>query len=190
MSVDDGDGLEPPAWIKAAQARWSDAVRPRDIVRAGPGQESVWDYPRPPRLEREARPIKIEFSGQVIAESPRAMRICETASPPTYYLPPTDVDLECLVAIERGSVCEWKGEAAYFDVLVDNRRAPAAVWSYPNPFRPFGAIGGWFAFMPAAMDRCWVGDALVRAQPGGFYGGWITPELTGPFKGEPGTGHW
>ncbi|MEL7311643.1 MAG: DUF427 domain-containing protein, partial [Pseudomonadota bacterium] len=156
----------------------------------GPGQESVWDYPRPPSLETEVRPVRVEFAGRVIAESRDAKRICETASPPTYYVPPRDVDQECLVAVTRSSMCEWKGEAAYYDVVVDDRRASAAVWSYPKPFRPFGPIAGWLAFMPAAMDGCFVGDARVRPQPGGFYGGWITPELTGPFKGEPGTGHW
>lgn len=190
MSTRDDSGREPPEWILAAQARWADAVRPRNIEIPGPGQESVWDYPRPPRLEREPRAIRVEFEGTVIAQSTRAQRVCETASPPTYYLPREDVDFEWLQPIERSSVCEWKGEAAYFDVVGGERRAPAAVWCYPNPFRPFGAIAGWLSFMPAAMDGCYVGDHRVQPQPGGFYGGWITPELTGPFKGAPGTGHW
>ncbi|MEL6869998.1 MAG: DUF427 domain-containing protein [Pseudomonadota bacterium] len=184
------DGREPPAWIVAARAHWQDARRPDSIVTPQPGQESVWDYPRPPLLQAVAKPVRIVFAGEQIAHTVRAMRICETASPPTYYVPPDDVDASVLEPLQRSSVCEWKGEASYFDVIVGARRAPAAVWCYANPYKPFGAIAGWLSFMPAAMDACFVGDDQVAAQPGGFYGGWITPELTGPFKGEPGTGHW
>jgi uncharacterized protein (DUF427 family) len=190
MSAESGDGLDPPPWIRAAQARWADAARPHDIVTPGPGQESVWDYPRPPRLERETRTVRVEFGGHTLAHTNAAQRICETASPPTYYIPPADVDQELLVAIDRSSVCEWKGEARYWDVVAGDARAAAAAWAYPRPFRPYGAIAGWFAFMPAAMQACYVGEHKVIPQPGGFYGGWITPELTGPFKGAPGTGHW
>lgn len=184
------DGRKAPDWIVAARASWKNAVRPSDIPVPGIGQESVWDYPRPPRLERVAKPVRVEFDGATIANSSRAQRVCETASPPTYYLPRDDVDRDALQLLSRSSVCEWKGEAQYFDVMGDGRVAAGAAWCYPNPYSPFGPIAGWLSFMPAAMDACYVGDDLVVAQPGGFYGGWITPELTGPFKGEPGTGHW
>ena len=184
------DGREPPAWILAAQARWADAVRPGGIEPAGPGQESVWDYPRPPRLERHDRPVSVTFAGREIVSTSDVRRVCETASPPTYYVPIAAVSPGVLVDNPHSSMCEWKGEAAYFDVVVDERCAAAAAWTYPSPFRPFGALAGWLAFMPAAMDECRVGAHRVEPQPGGFYGGWITPELTGPFKGAPGTGHW
>lgn len=184
------EGREPPEWIIAAQSRWADAIRPKNIVTPSAGQESVWDYPRPPRLESEARPVTVMLGEQVVAQTSRAMRICETASPPTYYVPPSDVDAALLVPLERSTICEWKGEAAYFDVEADGQRASAAAWCYPKPFRPFGPVAGWLAFMPALMTACFVGEHRVQPQPGGFYGGWITPELTGPFKGEPGTGHW
>ncbi|MEM9173021.1 MAG: DUF427 domain-containing protein [Pseudomonadota bacterium] len=165
-------------------------MRPDGIVTPGPGQESVWDYPRPPMLQRVAKRVRVDFGGQCIVDTAHAQRICETASPPTYYVPPADIAEGVLVPIARQSLCEWKGDAAYFDVQVDGQRAPAAAWCYPSPFQPFGAIAGWIAFMPAAMQACFVGEDRVVAQPGGFYGGWITPELTGPFKGAPGTGHW
>lgn len=181
---------EPPDWIRAAQRRWASAARPADIVVPGPGQESVWDYPRPPRLEPVARPVRVEHGGETIAESGRAMRICETASAPTYYIARDDVSMSLLERVSRRSHCEWKGEAAYFDVVVGDRRAAAAAWCYPKPYDDFAAIAGWISFMPQHVDACWVGDDRVVPQPGGFYGGWVTPELTGPIKGAPGTGHW
>lgn len=182
---------QAPDWIVAARRRWASSSRPDDIVVPGPGQESVWDYPRPPRLEPVAKRIRVEHGGVTIADSERAMRICETASAPTYYLPRDDVAMDHLLESgARASHCEWKGEAKYFDVEVGDRLAPAAAWCYPNPYEEFAAIAGWIAFMPQPMDACWVGDDPVTPQPGGFYGGWVTPELTGPIKGAPGTGHW
>ncbi len=184
------DQREPPGWVLAAREQWVDSERPESIVEPGPGQVSVWDYPRPPRLEDVGKPVRVEFGGVDIANTERARRVCETASPPTYYIPPEDVAMDYLRPLSRSSMCEWKGEAAYFDVVVDGRNAPAAAWCYPKPYIEFTGIAGWIAFMPRAMDACYVGDDRVVAQPGGFYGGWITPELTGPFKGMPGSGHW
>ena len=179
-----------PDWVKAARSQWANSSRPAGIVKPGPGQESVWDYPRPPRLERVHKRVRVQFGGRDIADTLRAMRVCETASPATYYVPPEDVAMDRLAPLSRGSLCEWKGEASYFDVHAGGKCAPAAAWCYAKPFEEFEEIAGWLAFMPGAMDACYVGDARVQAQPGGFYGGWITPDLTGPFKGEPGTGHW
>ena len=184
------DARPLPAWAVAARAQWADSERPEAIVEPGPGQQSVWDYPRPPRLEPVGKRVRVVFGGELVADSMRAHRVCETASPPTYYVPPDDVHTDFLQPVARSSLCEWKGEAAYFDVCVGRRVAPGAAWCYPRPYAEFAAIAGWIAFMPRAMDACYVGDDEVVPQPGMFYGGWITPELTGPFKGAPGTGHW
>ncbi len=172
------------AWVNRGQRRPSFAVEP------GPGQQSVWDYPRPPRLESVAETVTVEFAGERLAETGAALRICETASPPTYYLPPGDVATEFLEPTRGHSLCEWKGQAGYMNVVVGRRRAERAVWSYADPWPGFEPIAGYLAFMPGPMDGCFVGGKRVTPQPGGFYGGWITPDLVGPFKGEPGTGHW
>ena len=179
-----------PDWILAARRAWDRSPRPDNIEVPGPGQESVWDYPRPPRLESVSKRIRVEHAGAVIANTVRAQRVCETASAPTYYVPTDDVDRDLLVPLSQSSHCEWKGEAAYFDVVVDGARSAAAAWCYPKPYPEFDRIAGWIAFMPQRVDACWVGEDRVTPQPGGFYGGWVTPELTGPIKGAPGTGHW
>ncbi|MEO0574844.1 MAG: DUF427 domain-containing protein [Pseudomonadota bacterium] len=184
------DGREPPDWIVAARQSWNQSVRPDNIVVPGKGQESVWDYTRPPTLERVSKTVRVVLGGVEVANTSRAQRICETASPPTFYVSREDVQMDLLKPLTRASMCEWKGEAAYFDVVAGGTVAAGAAWCYPMPFAPFGAVAGWLAFMPAAMDACYVGDDKVVAQPGGFYGGWITPDLTGPFKGAPGTTHW
>jgi len=164
-------------------------VRPRpDPVR--PGQESVWDYPRPPRLEAVERCIRVELGGLVVAETTRAYRILETSHPPNYYVPPEDVAVGALVRSRRRSYCEWKGEAHYFDVHSGERVEPDAAWGYDAPHAGYEAIAGYVAFYAARMDGCWVGDELVVPQPGGFYGGWITSDLAGPFKGVPGSQAW
>jgi uncharacterized protein (DUF427 family) len=159
-------------------------------VAPGTGQIAVWDFPRPPRLERVAAPVRIEFGGLVIADTMRAWRVCETASPPTYYLPPDDIAAGVLEAAGGSSYCEWKGRAAYWTLRVGDRVSREAAWSYPSPAPAFAAIAGYVAFYAGRVDACFVGDAPVTPQPGGFYGGWITPDVVGPFKGEPGTGHW
>ncbi len=156
----------------------------------GPGQESVWDYPRPPALDRDERRVEIVFNGLTIASTTGAYRVLETSHPPGYYLPPADVRTELLTRSDGRSVCEWKGEAAYWDVTVDGRVAPKAAWSYPAPTAAFEPIAGYLSFYPGRMDRVTVDGETVRPQAGDFYGGWILDEIVGPFKGDPGTWGW
>lgn len=164
--------------------------RPASVQVPGPGQESVWDYPRPPRLEPVSQRIRIEFAGQTIADTSRANRVCETASPPTYYLPLKDIKAEYLQPSDRTTFCEWKGAARYWSVRVGNRIAQNAAWSYPEPEKDFEPIRDYLAFYPGKMDACYIGDEKVNAQAGDFYGGWITKNIVGPFKGKPGTEGW
>ena len=167
-------------------------VRPKRIE-PGPGQESVWDYPRPPRLEPvpSSTRITVEFGGCVIADSTAAFRVLETSHPPVYYLPPADVDEAALTrTTDSGSFCEWKGRATYWTVRVGDRVARDAAWSYERPNSAFTAITGHLAFYCDVMDRCTVGGEVATPQPGGFYGGWITPDIVGPFKGAPGSFGW
>ncbi len=164
--------------------------RPAQIEEAGAGRESVWDYPRPPRIETERRVLRVEFAGTLVARSTRALRVCETASPPTYYVPQADLLAAALRPGSAQSFCEWKGVARYHDLVVGEKRSRAAAWCYPEPFEDFALLRDCFAFYPARVDACWLGEERVRAQPGGFYGGWVTAEIAGPFKGEPGSEGW
>lgn len=165
-------------------------MRPRPQP-PGPGQESVWDYPRPPRVEPSDEPVEIWFGGERIAVTATSWRVLETSHPPTYYLPRNAFRGGALVPVEgRHTVCEWKGRADYFDVVVGDRVAPGAAWSYPDPMPGFEVIRDAVAVMAAPMDRCLVAGEEVVPQPGGFYGGWITDRVVGPFKGEPGTWGW
>ncbi len=159
-------------------------------VEPGPGQESVWDYPRPPRVEAVTRRVRVEFGGEVVADSVRALRVVETASPPCYYVPPDDIRLDLLDEAERVTFCEFKGRAAHFDVVAGDQRAREAAWSYRAPNRGYEQIAGFVAFYPARVDACHLDDELVRPQPGKYYGGWITDDIVGPFKGGPGTERW
>jgi len=159
-------------------------------VEPGPGQESVWDYPRPPRVERSGRHVQVMFDGEVIADTRRAVRVLETSHPPVYYIPPEDIRPGTLVTTERTSWCEWKGQARYYTVRSGDRVARDAAWTYPDPVPGYEAIKGHVAFYPAPMDGCYVDGERVRPQPGGFYGGWITDDVVGPFKGGPGTTGW
>lgn len=161
-----------------------------DRVPPLPGQESVWDYPRPPRLEPTPRRLRVVFDGQIIADTRRGLRVLETSHPPVYYFSPADVRIEYLVRTQRSSFCEWKGLAGYYTVQADSRRAENAAWFYPNPSAAFAAIKDYIAFYAGLMDACYVDDERVTPQPGGFYGGWITSDVVGPFKGEPGTAGW
>jgi len=154
------------------------------------GQESVWDYPRPPRIEHTSRRIEVVFAGEVIADTRRAFRILETSHPPTYYLPPDDVRMDLLLPSQRSSFCEWKGSAKYWIVRVGDREARDAAWSYSKPKHPFEDLADCLAFYCGLMDACKVDGVRAQPQPGGFYGGWITPDVVGPFKGEPGTWGW
>jgi uncharacterized protein (DUF427 family) len=156
----------------------------------GPGQESVWDYPRPPRLEDFAGVITVELGGQVIASTTRAWRVLETSHPPTYYLPRDAFTEGVLRPAAGASLCEWKGQARYYDLVTVGHQAPRAAWTYPQPSRDFAPIAGAVAVMAAAVDRCTVNGEQVIPQPGGFYGGWITSWIVGPFKGIPGSAGW
>ena len=153
-------------------------------------QESVWDYPRPPRVEPVHQRIVVEFGGLVLADTVRAHRVLETASPPVYYIPPNDVRTRHFEPSSHITVCEWKGAARYWTVRVGKAVASDAAWSYPEPSAGFEVIRGYFAFFARKMQACYVGKHLVVPQPGDFYGGWVTPEIVGPFKGAPGTEFW
>ena len=153
------------------------------------GQESVWDYPRPPKLERSTRHVEVKFDGQPIADTHGAYRVLETSHPPAWYLPPTDIRKEFLRAESKASHCEWKGAAQYWSVQVGARVAQNAAWSYAQPTANFAAIAEYVAFYPGELE-CFVDGERVQPQPGGFYGGWITPDVAGPFKGIPGSWGW
>lgn len=152
--------------------------------------ESVWDYPRPPRVEPSSEPVRVEFAGQVIAKTTRAQRVLETSHPPVYYIPPEDVRAEFLRPSLRSSSCEFKGQARYFDLVVAGRVARDAAWYYPDPSARYEVLRDHVAFYPGRVDAAWLGDELVRAQEGDLYGGWITSGIEGPFKGGPGTIGW
>lgn len=164
-------------------------TRPPGAVEPGPGQESVWDYPRPPAVVDDTRLVQVRLDDTLIAETRAAKRVLETASPPTFYLPPESVDVAYLRPETGHSFCEWKGRASYFGICVGDHCVGQAAWCYPEPLRPFSAIKDYLAFYPDRL-ACYVDGERVRAQTGGFYGGWITDEIVGPFKGEPGTGGW
>ncbi len=156
----------------------------------GPGQESVWAYPRPPRVEPTAESVEVWFGGECVARSTGAMRVLETSHPPTYYLPVEDFVLGSLRPTEGSSWCEFKGAATYYDIVAGAAVAPRAAWTYPRPSPGFEPIASHVAVMPSAVDRCVVDGEVVTPQVGGFYGGWITSRVVGPFKGEPGTLGW
>jgi uncharacterized protein (DUF427 family) len=155
-----------------------------------PGQESVWDYPRPPRVEVVSKHIRVVFAGLDIADTRDARRVLETSHPPVYYIPKRDVRMECLAEASGSSLCEWKGSAVYYDVVVGDRVAVRAAWGYPDPAPAFSDIKDCIAFYPELMDACYVDEEKARPQPGGFYGGWITNDIVGPFKGAPGSQSW
>ena len=153
--------------------------------------ESVWDYPRPPRVEQLSLPVRVELGGEVVAESARALRVLETSHPPVIYVPPADVAPGALAPARLPpTMCEWKGRAVYFDVTGGTRTEPGAAWAYPEPVPGFEVLRDHLAFYPSRMDACWIGDERVQAQDGDFYGGWITSQVRGPFKGGPGTWGW
>lgn len=164
--------------------------RPHAVV-PGPDQESVWDYPRPPRVEPVAAVIRIVLGGETIALSAKSFRVLETSHPPTYYLPLTDIADDALhPSRSRPTVCEWKGIALSFDVRGGGEIAHNAAWAYPRPAVGYELIADHVAFYCSQMDECWVGEALASPQPGHLYGGWITPDVVGPFKGVPGSYRW
>ena len=163
------------------------AERPSIAIEPGPEQESVWDYPRPPAIKRDNRPIEVRDGRSVLAWATSSQKVMETASPPTFYVPRANVKLGLLVRMEKQTYCEWKGLASYW-ALARCPEEPIA-WSYERPRPGFNVIRGFLAFYPGRV-ACFLDGERVKAQAGSFYGGWITPEVVGPFKGEPGTGHW
>ncbi len=161
-----------------------------DRVAPGPGQESVWDYPRPPRVQPVPEQIRVVAGGLTIAQSTRALRVIETAGPPVYYVPPEDVRMDLMVPTPHRSLCEFKGEARYWTVAFPGRVIPNAAWSYSQPNPGYEAIRNHLAFYAWAVDEAWVGDELATPQSGRFYGGWVTSRIVGPFKGGPGSFGW
>ena len=167
-------------------------MTPRPIERPEPGagQESVWRYPRPPRVEASQRHVVVVFADEVVAETRRALRVLETSHPPVYYVPPGDYRGPCFRPTPQESFCEFKGVARYFDIVVGERVAREAAWSYPNPAPRYAVLADHVAIYPGRVDACYVDGERVQAQEGDFYGGWITSDIVGPFKGGPGTHGW
>jgi len=162
-----------------------------DRIAPGPGQESAWDYPRPPRVEAVPERIRVVVDGVLVADSTAALRVLETSHPPSYYLPPRDVRTDLLVRSPRSTVCEYKGRAGYRTlVLASGREVRDVAWLYPAPAAGYEALADHLSFYASRVDEAWVGDERVVPQAGDFYGGWITSGVVGPFKGEPGTGGW
>ncbi|MEO1251575.1 MAG: DUF427 domain-containing protein [Pseudomonadota bacterium] len=182
------------AEVAPYRAKWS--PRPADVTPepAGPGEESVWDYPRPPELRPARGRARVIFAGETVADSENALRVVETAGAPVYYFPPADVMTDALKRADGVSICEWKGAAIYYDLIVGGERSEQAAFSYPDPLDDLGVgflrIAGWFGFYPGRVDACYVGEEKVTPQPGSLYAGWVTSDIKGPIKGAPGTGHW
>jgi uncharacterized protein (DUF427 family) len=183
--------MTAPDWLTQARAHWQwrGCGRPPFAIAPAPGQESVWDYPRPPAFVPDAREVTIHWQGREVARTRSAMRLLETSHPPSFYLPWADVDRSLLQPATGSSFCEWKGPACYWSLASDGERLDRIAWSYPQPLEGAEAVADRVAFYARGLV-CTVGGAPVRPQPGGFYGGWVTPELVGPFKGEPGSEGW
>jgi len=180
-----------PDWLQAARDHWQwrGAARPPFAVVAQAGQTSVWDFPRPPRIVHDTREVVVRWGATEVARTRRAVLVLETAHPPSFYLPWADVVEALLVPAPGGSTCEWKGPARYWSLVDGARTLPGVAWSYPRPLAGAEALADAVAFYPTDLD-CTVDGERVLPQPGGFYGGWITPELVGPFKGAPGSSGW
>ena len=181
-----------PDWLAAARAhwRWRGTARPPFAAAPGLGQQSVWDFPRPPALAPDAREIVIRWGTRTVARTQQAIRVLETAHPPTFYLPLADVDRALLQPAPGSSFCEWKGPARYWSLVDGNASVERVAWSYPQPLAGAEALAHCIAFYAWPQLHCTVAGAPATPQPGGFYGGWVTPELAGPFKGEPGSESW
>ena len=171
------------------QWRWRGGGRPAFAIEPKPGQESVWDYPRPPRLELDTREVVVSWGPIEVARTTRAIRVLETSHPPSFYLPWGDVARKLFQEAPGSSVCEWKGPARYWSLFDGVRSLGSVAWSYPRPLPGAEELADCVAFYATRLE-CRVGGAPVSPQPGGFYGGWVTPELVGPFKGEPGSSGW
>ncbi len=179
---------EKPRWVQQAREGWQHrgVHRPPFAAEPGPGQESVWDYPRPPAVVADHRTIEVCDSLGVLASTNGSIRVLETSHPPSFYLPPEAVLSERLVTAPGASHCEWKGSAEYVAIA---GTTVAVGWRYPKPYAEFADYAGWISFYPGLV-QCTVDGEVVRPQAGGFYGGWITNDVVGPFKGEPGTSGW
>jgi uncharacterized protein (DUF427 family) len=164
-------------------------MKPKPAV-AGPGQESVWDYPRPPKLEEVAEEVEVFFAGRSIAYTEAPLRVLETSHPPVYYVPPDSVDEGVLEPNGRTTDCEYKGQARYFDLVVGDQRSKDAAWTYDDPAPGYEAMAGYVAFYPGRVETALLDGEAVQPQPGGFYGGWITTAVVGPFKGLTGSADW
>ncbi len=162
----------------------------RGKITPGSGQESVWDYPRPPRLEDSDKHIQVILNGVIIADTHRAKRVLETSHPPVYYLPPEDVKMEYFTPTFRSTFCEFKGNASYYTVTVGDKTLLNGAWYYRKPTRGYEALANYIALYPSQMDACYVDGERVQAQEGDFYGGWSTRDVVGPFKGGVGTMGW
>ena len=159
-------------------------------IEPGPGQESVWDYPRPPAIEHSSKHVEVFFNDILIADSSDVIKVMETSGPPVYYIPEADIEMKHLLESAHRTFCEWKGVASYYDLAVHDKRAQSAAWHYPEPTSGYEDLTGHIAFYAQLMDSCFVDGELVKPQYGTFYGGWITSDIVGPFKGEPGTEGW
>jgi len=178
--------------VKHAKSLWKNTGehRPPFAIEPQAGQESVWDYPRPPVMVADKREMMVRSGETIVARTRRAVKVCETASPPTFYLPPEEVAREYLRPSDSRSFCEWKGQASYWSLALPEQPVVKDIaWSYEEPYAEFEAIAGYLSFYPARIE-CTIDGQAVQPQAGGFYGGWVTPELVGPFKGEPGTSGW
>lgn len=153
-------------------------------------KESVWDYPRPPRVEQSSNRIRVVFNGRAIAKTNKALRVLETSHPPVYYISPGDVQKQFLSRTEHHSYCEFKGSATYYTLKVGEQVSTNAAWSYHNPSKGYESIRDYIAFYPRSVDACYVNEERVVSQEGDFYGGWITSDIEGPFKGGPVTAGW
>ena len=160
------------------------------VMSAKNEQESVWDYPRPPRVDPVSEHITVTHLGKELVSTNQSVRVLETSHPPTYYIPIADFAEGVLVPVDGQTYCEFKGAASYYDVVVGSTRIPRAAWTFENPTKGFEALSGRVALYASKVDRCTVGEEVVQAQEGDFYGGWITSKIVGPFKGAPGTLGW
>ena len=161
-----------------------------EIAANGKAIESVWDYPRPPRVERVDWRVRVIHAGATVVDAPHAVRVLETSQPPAYYVPVEFVDLDLMAPSQRRTYCEWKGVAEYADIVVGDERVADAAWTYPSPTEGSAAVRGHWAFYAQKADECWIDDEQVGSNEGSFYGGWVTANVTGPFKGAAGTMHW
>ena len=150
----------------------------------------MWDYPRPPALERTPKRLRVEFAGITIADTTGGYRVLETSQPPAYYIPTSDIAMDFLITSSHRTFCEWKGQAHYYSILANGREAVDAAWAYSSPLPRFDDIKGYLAFYPQRVDACFVDDERVHANEGSFYGGWITADIVGPFKGGLGSAGW